>query len=271
MALRLWKKKLPPKEDKQFKQANKITSKVLDDFSINTLISFLNSKKIKSLDYPVSSGKEAVVYRATDVNGQFIAVKIFKFETTALRKMGDYIEGDPRFVHVRRNRRSMVFDWTKKEFSNLQLASKLNVSCPLPLLFKGNIVLMEFEGINGIPYAKLNNVLLHDPEDFFKLLVENVIKTTKAGLVHADLSQYNILVKEDENGKQIPVIIDWGQAVMFEHPKSMDFLVRDVSVICNYFSKLGLEIDEQKILKKIKSKIPQSILKRISSTKIAEN
>ena len=61
----------------------------------------------------------------------------------------------------------------------------------------------------------------------------------KAGLVHADLSEYNILYY-----KRKPVIIDVGQAVLTDHLNSKDFLERDVKNINRYFRSLDVDIED---------------------------
>ncbi|HQN30532.1 MAG TPA: RIO1 family regulatory kinase/ATPase, partial [Methanothrix soehngenii] len=54
----------------------------------------------------------------------------------------------------------------------------------------------------------------------------------QAGLVHADLSEFNILYDDGE-----PVIIDMGQSVTLDHPMARKFLERDISNIVHYFQK----------------------------------
>jgi RIO kinase 1 len=77
--------------------------------------------------------------------------------------------------------------------------------------------------------------------------VEYVQKLYKAGMVHADLSQFNIL-----NLKEEPVFIDFSQCTLKRNPRAEEFLERDVRNICNFFKKIGLKVDEEKVLKKIK-------------------
>jgi len=69
------------------------------------------------------------------------------------------------------------------------------------------------------------------------------------GLIHGDLSEYNILVKD---GKLF--IIDVGQSVLLDHPMAEEFLHRDVKNIINYFSKYGVKADFEKVMKEIKGK-----------------
>ncbi|MDP2717318.1 MAG: RIO1 family regulatory kinase/ATPase, partial [Candidatus Micrarchaeota archaeon] len=115
MALRLSKRKRPREEDKQVKERNLIAHRVFDDKTVEVLLHFLNKGVISSLDYPISSGKESIVFRATAPDG-FLAVKIFKYETSAFRKFREYIDGDPRFS-PKHSLRGYVDLWAKKEFA----------------------------------------------------------------------------------------------------------------------------------------------------------
>jgi RIO kinase 1 len=249
-ALKISKRKRPEREDKPLKERLKIAGKVLDDPTLMVLVGFLNGKVIKSVDYPISSGKEAVVFRATTPKGEFIAVKVFKFETSAFRHMSEYIEGDPRFRHVKRQRRPLIREWASKEFANLRKAFEAGVPCPEPMRLKQNVVLMEFIGEGGRPYALLNEVVLSEPEQIFRGLMADVKKLYSIGLVHGDLSPYNIMLRV-RDGREQPVIIDWGQGVLLEHPRAKEFLERDVRTVCEFFKKQGVECDEQTELQRI--------------------
>lgn len=248
MALKLSTRKRPSREDKPLYERNKITAKALDNSTVDVLIHLLNGKVLSSMDYPVAAGKEAVVFRATRPDGSFVAVKVFKYETTALRHMAQYIEGDPRFAHVRHATRSITLDWARKEFANLHSALEAGVACPTPILLRKNVIVMEFLGKAGVPYALLQDVVVADAGKMFSELIGGMKKLYSAGLVHADLSPYNIMVREDSDGNQSPVIIDWAQGVLLDHPRSREFLSHDVRTLCNYFSKLGVEADAQSIV-----------------------
>ena len=71
----------------------------------------------------------------------------------------------------------------------------------------------------------------------------------KAGIVHADLSPYNILMYKNK-----PYIIDVGQGVLLEHPKAYEFLKRDIHNIVHYFRKFSIKADEQEIFNRITKK-----------------
>ena len=65
----------------------------------------------------------------------------------------------------------------------------------------------------------------------------------KAGLVHADLSPFNIL-----NHNQEPVFIDFSQATPLTSSRAKEFLKRDIKNICTFFRKLKLKVDETQVL-----------------------
>ena len=108
--------------------------------------------------------------------------------------MSEYLIGDRRFSNIRRTRKDIVFTWTKKEFSNLKRAHAAGLPVPLPLVFDRNILIMEFLGEEEFPYPQLRNVELPDPEAVYQEVVMFMKKLyLEAELVHADLSEFNIL------------------------------------------------------------------------------
>lgn len=247
MALKLSKRKRPLREEKPLKERIKISSKVLDEPTLMVLVHFINTGLIKSVDYPVSSGKESVVFRATG-SKDYLAVKVFRYETSVFqKKMHEYIEGDPRFLGEKTTLRNQVHLWARKEFANLRLCHSGGVLVPAPLALKKNVLVMEFLGQKGIPSALLKDVVLENPSSFLDSILFNMKRMHSIGLVHGDLSPFNIVV---HSGK--PYFIDLGQAVLLEHPKSSFFLERDLRNVLDYFRKeFGVEKDFSLELRKL--------------------
>lgn len=249
---KLSKKKRPPREEKAFKEQKKIEEKVFDEELLLAITELMNKGIIKSVDYPVSQGKEAIVFRATCAEGnedEFIALKIYRIETSPFFHMQDYIIGDPRFSGVRKKKKDVVYAWTQKEFRNLKICSEAGVPAPKPIYFKKNILAMEFLGEKGVPYSTMQETGSDHPERDCELLLEYVRRLYANGLVHADLSEYNVLM---HGKKQVPYIIDVGQAVAKGHPKYEEFLVRDIGNILHYFKKYGVKKNVEEEIKKIK-------------------
>ncbi|MBI2445628.1 serine protein kinase RIO [Candidatus Micrarchaeota archaeon] len=246
MARRWSKKKRPAFEDKQVTERNLISHRVFDDKTLRVLVHFLDKGLFQSLDYPVSSGKESIVFRASKADGSFIAVKIFKYETSAFRKFAEYIQGDPRFA-LKDTLRARVHLWAQKEHANLRAAKAAGVHVPTPLAFRENVVVMEFIGEEGIAYPLLEQAALSKPKKALDSIVEDMRRTyVDAKLVHADLSGFNIM------GAQPPVVIDWAQAVLRVHPRAEEFLLRDAHNVARFFQRRGVDVTEEDILDKIR-------------------
>ena len=75
------------------------------------------------------------------------------------------------------------------------------------------------------------------------------MKLHKAGLVHGDLSEFNILVLNNK-----PVLIDFSQCSTTNSPNSDELIVRDVKGIAKFFSKLGVKTDDKELLEKLLNK-----------------
>ncbi|MEM3555239.1 MAG: serine protein kinase RIO [Candidatus Micrarchaeia archaeon] len=252
MVRRLSKKKMPPREVKQLKERKKIESYVFDKYTLLVLWEMLNKKIIESLDYPVASGKEAVVFRATtgekfEGEEEYVAVKVYKIETSDFVRMQEYIRGDPRFFGVKNVKREIVYAWTKKEFRNLQICEEAGVPAPAPYIFRNNVLVMEFLGEEGIPDSLLVDVGSNNPEKDCDALLEYVKKLYKRRFVHADISEFNVLMHRD-----VPYLIDVGQGVLLDHPKAEEFLRRDVENILRYFRRYGIERDEGEVVEWVK-------------------
>lgn len=153
---------------------------------------------------------------------------------------------------IKQNKRDIIFAWAKKEFKNLKRAEDAGVKVPKPHVVTKNILLMEFMGKDGLPMPRLKDVKLSagDAQHIFDRVMENVaILYSGAKLIHADLSEYNILVNADT---MEPVIIDMGQSVTTDHFNAETFLERDVTNIARYFRKLGIPVNEEEMITIIK-------------------
>ena len=113
---------------------------------------------------------------------------------------------------------------------------------------------MEFIGKDGVPMPQLKDVKLSTQEASHileKIIGYMNLLYTKAKLVHADLSEYNILVDMDT---MEPVIIDMGQSVLTDHFNAQTYLQRDVTNIARYFGKLNIPVNEEEMMSIIKRK-----------------
>ncbi len=246
---------MPPREQKQMKSADKIETGVFDRKTMMLIYHMLNKGIISSLDYPISTGKEADVFRATTgakfrKDGEFAAMKIFRIETANFIHMSDYLLNDPRFTRVRHSKREIINAWCQKEFKNLDICRRANVPAPKPFVFDKNVLLMEFIGEEGVPDSTLKQVGSESPEEDCETILGYVRKLYRVGFVHADLSEFNILMHGYP--KPVPYLIDIGQGVLLGHPKSEEFLRRDVVNVLRYFKGYGVKRDPDEVLEWVK-------------------
>jgi RIO kinase 1 len=226
------------------KEKFKTLKGVFDDFTERNIFKLISEGHFDGLESPLFIGKEANIFSAKKGDKR-VAIKIYRLSTCDFKRMYEYIRSDPRFPAVRRQRRKVIFAWSQREYRNLLKARDAGVRVPTPIASLYNILVMEYIGSDG-PAQKLNNAIPENPKAFFNEVISNIKKLYKAGLVHADLSPFNIL-----NNDEKPVFIDLSQATPIEDPNAKEYLERDVRNICNFFRKLGIKADQEEIFKKI--------------------
>jgi RIO kinase 1 len=215
----------------RIKDANqlKVKEDVFDEITLLALYKLVHKKWLSLIGGSISTGKEANVFYG-ERDGRSIAIKIYRIRTANFTTMSSYITGDRRFSRVKKSKQELIFAWTRKEFSNLARAQEAGVLVPEPLVWSRNILIMSFIGENEIPFPQLRSAEIDDPAEVYSVIV-NYIDTlyNKAELVHGDLSEFNILYRDQ------PYIIDMGQSVTRDHPRAHQFLMRDIRNINRFF------------------------------------
>ncbi|MFX1368664.1 MAG: serine protein kinase RIO [Promethearchaeota archaeon] len=225
----------------------KVVEGVIDPPTLKTLYKLLNRGVLRAVHGAISTGKEANVYRGEDAEGKPVAVKIYRMSTAETDYMLEYIVGDPRFKRVKKRSRVLIPQWALKEYKNLQRYHDAGVPVPKPLAIERNVLVMEFIGDckKVIPAPLMKNVEVPKPVETFNQIISLIeLGYKKAELVHADLSEYNILWAGG------PVFIDVSQAVLKTHEHASRYLYRDIQNISNFFSKLGVESEDPKEITK---------------------
>ena len=112
-----------------------------------------------------------------------------------------------------------------------------------------HVLVMEFVGKNNEIAPMLKDKKPKDPKKFFKKIIKNMKHLYETELVHADLSEFNIL-----NLDETPVFIDFSQCSSLQDQRAEEYLLRDLKNVCNFFKKQGLKLDNEKVMEKIKEK-----------------
>ncbi len=231
------------RELRKYVEERGVASRVFDKPTLMSVYKLSCKKELDNIVSIVSTGKEANVYYSTR-GGQEVAVKIYCVDVRDFSKRAKYIEGDIRFS-IGGGRRKMIYEWAQKEYRNLSRVYG-KVECPEPVAVLNNVLVMGFIGENGEPAPRLKDCPPENPKKCFRSVVKQMKTMYSLGLVHGDLSEYNIL----NAGK--PVLIDFSQGMLVDHPIASELLMRDVKNMVNYFSGLGVEAEYSKTLSYVK-------------------
>jgi RIO kinase 1 len=199
---------------------------------------------------PLKSGKEAAVY-VVAAEGQILCAKVYKEAgKRGFHKQAQYTEG--RKTRNSRQARAMQKStrygreqqealWQNAEVDALYRLAGAGVRVPRPHNFIDGVLLMELiTDADGNAAPRLNDLELSCEQalEFHQTLVREVVKMLCAGIVHGDLSEFNILV--DRRG---PVIIDLPQAVdAAANNNAARMLERDVDNLAAYFGQFAPEL-----------------------------
>ncbi|MHC1605054.1 MAG: serine protein kinase RIO [Candidatus Methanofastidiosia archaeon] len=237
-----FKKGMKPEKRRKDKESFKVRDGVFDKSTLMTLYGLIKSEKLQSIEGIVSTGKEANVFWGYDTGNKEVAIKIYRVTTSNFKTMWQYLVNDPRFKNIKRHQRQVVFAWGKREFKNLKKLER-HIPVPSPSVIRNNVLVMDFLGKKGIPYPQLKERGPKNEKKDFNAIIKHIKIMYENGIVHADLSEYNILC-----GPKKLYLIDFSQGTVATNPLSKEFLKRDVENIIRYFSKFIEVPDMDEIL-----------------------
>ncbi|MFH1870868.1 MAG: PA4780 family RIO1-like protein kinase [Pseudomonadota bacterium] len=205
------------------------------------------------------SGKEATVY-IVRCGEEIRCAKVYKdAEQRSFRKSVSYQEG--RKTKNSRQARAMAKGsrygrqmqeeaWQSAEVDALYRLAAAGVKVPQPYLCHEGVLLMDLvTDADGHPAPRLNDIELSVEQalEFHAGLLGQVVRMLCAGIIHGDLSEYNILVGADG-----PVIIDLPQAVdAAGNSNAGAMLERDVANLAGYFGRFAPELLDSQYGKEI--------------------
>ncbi|MFP4523637.1 MAG: serine protein kinase RIO [Candidatus Woesearchaeota archaeon] len=224
------------------REAWKTYGNVFDNFTLRNIERLASQGYFEEITTALALGKEANIFVATTKDGSKVVLKIYRLENCNFNKMYEYISQDARYNNLKGQKRRIIFSWTQREYRNI-LKARDHIRVPAPLVFKNNIVVMEYIDEFTAPAPKLKDVAFKDPQSIFQTIIDMVYSLVlDAGLVHGDLSEFNILLQGDQ-----PVFIDFSQGTSTDSPNAPELLRRDLNVLCHFFKKRGVHKDPEKL------------------------
>jgi RIO kinase 1 len=235
------------------------SEQVLDPRTRMLLLQMINRGIVSEINGCLSTGKEANVYGAISIPTSTAdvpdpqplhrAIKVYKTSILVFKDRDKYVTGEHRFQggYNKSSNRARVKVWAEKEMRNLKRLYAAKIPCPEPIYLRLHVLVMGFLGDKkGWPAPRLRDVELPGSADeleaqwqalYIQLLglMQKMYKVCK--LVHADLSEYNVLYHE----KKL-FIIDVSQSVEHDHPRSLDFLRMDIKNVSDFFRRKGVNV-----------------------------
>jgi RIO kinase 1 len=136
----------------------------------------------------------------------------------------------------------MEATWASREYAMLRRLWEAGASVPYPVEEVEHGFLMQFVGSGNGAAPRLADTRIERDEAgvVFERLVEQLAILARVGVVHGDLSAYNVLLLHGR-----PWIIDVPQAMSLDHSRGREFFRRDVANVCRYFERLGITTDPE--------------------------
>ena len=248
---------LGSRQEKTGDRSDRATNEqVLDPRTRMLLLQMINRNVVSEVNGCLSTGKEANVYHALSTHeddnakggltSSHRAIKVYKTSILVFKDRDKYVTGEFRFKrgYNKGSNRDMVKVWAEKEMRNLRRIYAAGIPCPEPVYLRLHVLVMGFLGDDkGVPAPRLKDVML-EPADaenrwrelYLQMLGYMRILYQRCHLVHADLSEYNILYHQEKLW-----IIDVSQSVEHDHPRSLEFLRMDIKNVGDFFSRKGVD------------------------------
>jgi RIO kinase 2 len=218
----------------------------LMNYSAYDLLALNAIVKAEILDYlgpSIGMGKEAHVFEGVTPEEKTVAVKFHRLGRTSFRdtkRKREYLAGRRHTSWLYQSRLA-----AETEYEALQRMHKAGVQVPEPLYQNRHTIVMQY--IKGIQLSEI--IILEEAEIFLAEILENMKIAYNNGVIHSDLSEYNVLLDDKTN----IWIIDWPQYITKDHYNAEEMFERDIGNIAYYFErKHGTSMGRNEAIKYVK-------------------
>jgi RIO kinase 2 len=188
------------------------------------LNAFVQRDTIESIGMRIAVGKESEIYEAMGPDGSELVVKFHRLGMQSFHRAARLRSYIGKRRHI-----SWIYAARLAAEREFEALVRLKDLARVPRAVDQNrdaIIMSKFEG------CELSDARLDDPVRAMNQITENVGIALKEGIIHGDLSEFNVMV-----GQGDLAIIDWPQWVDPSHPQASSIYERDLGNIFNFFRK----------------------------------
>lgn len=203
----------------------------LDYLALNT---HRRSQAIYSLGNQIGVGKESDIYITASPSNRNQILKLHRLGRISFRSVKsnrDYLRNRTTGSWMYLSRLA-----AQKEWEVMRVLHREGFRVPEPIAWSRHTVVMEF--VDAFPLRMVESV--PEPGKLYAELMDMIVALAKRGLIHGDFNEFNILIREEENGgkiKTVPVLIDFPQIVSTNHANAQMYFDRDVACVKRYFER----------------------------------
>ncbi|RDX52080.1 RIO1-domain-containing protein [Lentinus brumalis] len=183
---------------------------------------------VYSVGNQIGVGKESDIYIVADKDGNELVLKLHRLGRISFRA----IKTKRDYMGKRKSASWMYMSrlGAEKEFAFMKVLHEYNFPVPRPIDQARHCILMEF--IDAYPLRQVAD--LPSPGALYSTLMDIIVRFARAGLIHGDFNEFNILIRRDTGE---PVVIDFPQMVSTSHKNAEWYFNRDVECIRRFFKR----------------------------------
>lgn len=194
-------------------------------------------------------GKESDVHYCQGANGEVLALKLHRLGRISFRNIKekrDYLQHRQHASWMYMARLAAA-----KEFAYMKALKDEGFPVPTPVDQNRHCVVMSF--LHAVPLFHLRQ--LNHPHQVLERLMRLLVRLARAGIVHGDFNEFNLMVSDDEK----VTLIDFPQIVHLNHENAGDLFDRDVRSICEFFrKKMCINVEKWPVFDEVMAEIATS-------------
>ncbi|KAG8712577.1 hypothetical protein FRC08_014350 [Ceratobasidium sp. 394] len=192
------------------------------------LRAFSKRDTVHSVGNQIGVGKESDIYVVADPEGNQMVLKLHRLGRVSFRAIKEKRD----YMGKRKSASWMYMSRlaAKKEWEFMKVLHEHGFPVPRPIDQARHCILMEL--IDAFPLRQISS---HpNPGSLYSTLMDVIVRFAKAGLIHGDFNEFNILIRRETG---IPVVIDFPQMVSTRHANAEWYFNRDVECIRRFFKR----------------------------------